>query len=408
MSGRAGIRPARSEPRDGSWTPPHNPVVVDGPDPLADPELRSHRPFVVRLQGLGRDAAERLQREVGIVGGTATLSSEHGDADATVMHVGLLPGRLEALRTRLLTGSTSLLGVAEEMGLVMRGWERTGFRLRCGERVLECGLRPLIMGIVNCSPDSFYAGSRVSGDDAVRRAEAMVAAGADLVDLGGESTRPGSEPVPAADQVSRVVPVIRSLVERLDVPVSVDTTRAEVAEAALDAGATMLNDISGLADDPDIAELAADRRVPLVLMHMRGRPADMTSHATYDDLVAELIGELRRSVARARAAGVEEDALIVDPGIGFAKRAEHSLAALRRLPALRSLGLPLLVGPSRKSFIGAVLDLPAEERLEGTSAAVAAAVLGGAHILRVHDVGPMRRVADLAAAIRSEGAGWTS
>lgn len=408
MSDRAGTRPARSETRGAAWTPPHNPVVLEGPDPLGDPELRAHRPFIVRLQDVLRDDAERLQREVGIVGGTATFHSDADDGDLWTVNVGLLPERLETLRARLLAASPVLLGIVEEIALVMRCWERTAFRLRCGSRTLECGGRPLIMGVVNCTPDSFFAGSTAAGEDAVRRGEAMVAAGADLVDVGGESTRPGSEPVSAREQIGRVTPVIRALAERVDVPLSVDTTRAEVAAAALDAGASLINDISGLADDPELGELAAERDVPVILMHMRGRPKDMTEHATYDDFVAELVGELRRAVARARAAGIAEDALVVDPGIGFAKHAEHSLAALRRLQTLRSLGRPVLVGPSRKSFIGAVLDLPAEERLEGTSAAVAAAVLAGAHILRVHDVGPMRRVADMAAAIRSEGTGWIS
>lgn len=230
----------------------------------------------------------------------------------------------------------------------------------------------------------------------------MVAAGADLLDVGGESTRPQSEPVSPDVEIERVLPVIRELCRRVQVPISIDTSKRVVAEAAVDAGATMINDISGLVYEPELGDVAARHGLPLVVMHMRGRPGDMYERATYDDVVAEVAGELRGAVRRAHEAGVQQ--VIVDPGIGFAKRAAASLTMLNRLAVLRSLGCPILVGPSRKSFIGAVLDLPVQERLEGTAAAVTAAVLGGAHILRVHDVEAMRRVATVAAAIRDEGA----
>ncbi|NKB88786.1 MAG: dihydropteroate synthase [Acidobacteria bacterium] len=262
------------------------------------------------------------------------------------------------------------------------------------------------MGILNCTPDSFYDGSRIHGDDAIARGVAMVQEGAAIIDVGGESTRPGSDEIDAETEAARIVPVIRGLRERVNIPISVDTTKAAVAAAAIEAGARMVNDISGLLYDAELGRIAADHGVAVVLMHMRGSSADMYDGAEYVDVVGEVAGELRHAVARATDAGVELERIVVDPGIGFAKRAEHSLVALRHTAAFRSLGRPLLIGPSRKSFIGAVLDLPAEERLEGTGAAVAAAVAGGAHILRVHDVGPMRRVAQVAAAIRDEGAGW--
>ncbi len=206
-------------------------------------------------------------------------------------------------------------------------------------------------------------------------------------------------------EIERVVPVVEGL-RATGVPLSIDTTKAEVARAALAAGATIVNDVSGLTYDPALADVAAAANAAVVLMHLRGQPSDMYAQAEYVDVVAEVGAELRSAVDRALAAGVSSERIVIDPGIGFAKRAEHSLVALRHIAALRSLGYPILVGPSRKSFIGAVLDLPAEERLEGTAAAVAAAVMGGAHILRVHDVEAMRRTADMAAAIRDEGAGW--
>ena len=264
------------------------------------------------------------------------------------------------------------------------------------------------MGIVNCTPDSFYPGSRRQGADAVEEGLRMVEEGADILDVGGESTRPGSAPVDSAEEIERVLPVIEALAGKVEVPISVDTRHAAVARVAIEAGAGLVNDVSGLRHDPELAAVVAEADVPLVLMHARGKPDNMVAHANYQDVVAEVARELREAMARARSAGVSDDAIVLDPGIGFAKRAEHSLTILRHTAALRSLGRPLLVGPSRKSFVGVVLDLPTEERLEGTAAAAAAAVLYGAHILRVHDVGVMRRVVAVAAAIRSEGAGWIS
>lgn len=411
MSDGTGTRAARSGPRDPVWTPPHNPVVLTGPisrlgDEEGEARLDAHQPYVVRLEGLEAEDAERLHREVGMVGGSASVEPDP-DRDGKVLIVGLLPPGLEALRSRLLAAPARLLALSEELALAMRAWDRTGFRLRCGQRELVCGGRPLIMGVVNCTPDSFYAGSTATGQEAVRRAREMVAAGADLIDVGGESTRPGSEPVAEGEEIDRVQPVVRALSERVDVPISIDTTKAAVAEAALAAGASMVNDISGLAYDGELGPVAAEHGAAVVLMHMRGRPGDMYERAEYGNVVIDTIRELRKAVERALGAGIAAERLVVDPGIGFAKRAEHSLEILNGLSRFRSLGLPILVGPSRKSFIGSVLDLPPEERLEGTAASVAAAVLEGAHIFRVHDVGVMRRVADMAAAIRFEGEGWS-
>jgi dihydropteroate synthase len=259
------------------------------------------------------------------------------------------------------------------------------------------------MGIVNVTPDSFHRGSRTGDRDAaVARAEALLAEGADLLDVGGESTRPGAAPVAAGEEGDRVVPVIAALRARgVVAPISVDTSKAEVARAALDAGADLVNDVRALAE-PGMAELVAGRGVPVVLMHARGTPADMQSRAVYRDVVGEVGAELAAALARAVAAGVHADRVILDPGIGFAKTARQSLALLAGLPRLRALGRPLLVGPSRKSFIGEVSGAAAEDRLPGTLAAVAACVLGGAEFLRVHDVAAARQAARVAAAIRDE------
>jgi len=391
----------------------HNPLVLRGPDP--EHELMSGSPavgrlashygdYLVRLEGVGEEQRDALLRVVGIVGGRAHLD----ERIEGVVVVAVTSAQIDALRAQLLAAPPAHLRIAEELASAVRAYLRRSFELRCCDSVLEVGRRPLLMGVLNCTPDSFYPDSRTVGEQAIARGVAMVNDGADLLDIGGESTRPGRAAVDAAEETARVVPVLRGLRELVDVPLSIDTTKASVATAAIDAGATMVNDISGLAYDVALAEVVAARGAAVVLMHMRGSSDDMYGAADYVDVVGEVVGELRTAVARALAAGIELDRIVIDPGIGFAKRAEHSLIALRHTAALRSLGLPILVGPSRKSFIGAVLDLPADQRLEGTGAAVAAAVMGGAHILRVHDVGPMRRTADMAAAIRDEGAGWIS
>ncbi|HET7753620.1 MAG TPA: dihydropteroate synthase [Anaeromyxobacteraceae bacterium] len=273
--------------------------------------------------------------------------------------------------------------------------------IRIGVRIFE-GPGPFFMGIVNATPDSFSDGGRfLARDAAFAQAERLAEDGADIIDLGGESTRPGAPPVPPEEEIARVVPVIAALRSRgVDVPISIDTRRAAVARAALDAGADLVNDISALAD-PELAALVAERGVPVVLMHMRGSPADMQSRAVYGDVVEDVARELLGALARAEAAGVRREQTILDPGIGFAKTAEHNLALLAATPRLRALGRPLLVGPSRKAFIGALTGASVEDRLPGTLAAVTAAILGGAELVRVHDVAPARQAGLVAAAIRA-------
>lgn len=269
------------------------------------------------------------------------------------------------------------------------------------------GPGPFVMGVVNATPDSFSDGGRfLAPADAVAHGLGLAAEGAALLDVGGESTRPGSARVPEAEQIARVVPVIAGLRARgLTIPISVDTTRAAVARAALAAGADLVNDVSGLAEDPGLGAVVAGEGAGLVLMHMRGTPADMQSRASYGDVVAEVAAELGEALARAAAAGVPERLLVLDPGIGFAKDAAQNVALLARVGELRALGRPLLVGPSRKSFIGHLTGAPVSDRLPGTLAAVTACVLAGVEILRVHDVGPVRQAALVAAALRDATAG---
>lgn len=258
-----------------------------------------------------------------------------------------------------------------------------------GGRALELGVRTLVMGIVNITPDSF-AGSVRDADEAVAVALDMEAEGADLIDIGGESTRPGAAAVTEADECARVIPVIARLAHRLTVPLSVDTYKSGVATAAIDAGACIVNDISGLGYDSHLGAVIARTGAGLVLMHTRGRSCDMYREARYDDVASEVASELGASLARAVSAGVDRARIILDPGIGFAKRSEHSWALLAELPKLAALDRPLMVGVSRKSFlIEALGTVPPHERDWGTAAAVVYAVLQGAHIVRVHAVKAM-------------------
>lgn len=270
---------------------------------------------------------------------------------------------------------------------------------------LTLGERPLVMGILNVTPDSFASARLNDPERAIEAGLAMAEAGADIIDVGGESTRPGADPVDAAEERRRVLPVVRGLASRLDIPVSIDTYKASVAEAAVGEGAVIVNDVSGFLYEPELADVVARAGAGVVLMHTRGRSRDMYGLAEYDDVVTAVIEELRARVAVARAAGIDDARIVVDPGIGFAKRAGHSYGVLARLPEIaRALDLPVLAGPSRKSFMREALgDRPPEGRDWGTAAAVTAAVLAGAHIVRVHAVAEMVQVVRVAEAIRRHG-----
>jgi len=269
--------------------------------------------------------------------------------------------------------------------------------------VLALGERCLVMGILNVTPDSFAEpASKIDPADAVEAALRMEAAGADIIDVGGESTRPGAEPVPVEEELSRVLPVVSTLAKRVRVPISIDTYKAAVARAAVNAGAAIVNDVSGLLYEPDLAESAAATGAALVLMHTRGRSKSMYAEAVYDDVIQDVGRELRARMDSAVERGVAAERIILDPGIGFAKRPAHSYGVLARLAELAAaLDRPLLVGPSRKSFLReATGDRPAPERDWGTAAAVAASVLAGAHIVRVHAVAEMTQVVRVAEEIR--------
>jgi dihydropteroate synthase len=266
------------------------------------------------------------------------------------------------------------------------------------KKILDFSSRTLVMGVLNVTPDSFSDGGLFYDHErAIEHGMKLARDGADIIDIGGESTRPGSDPVPLEEEIRRVIPVIEALARELDVPISIDTCKAEVASRALDAGASMVNDVSALRFDPDMVKVVAERKVPVVLMHMKGTPKDMQLDPRYEDLISEILEFLEERVHFAESNGVPPEAIIVDPGIGFGKTVEHNLSIIKHLRRFKSLGKPVLLGTSRKSFIGKVLNVGVEEREEGTAATVVAGILNGADIVRVHDVAkilPAVRMAD--------------
>lgn len=279
---------------------------------------------------------------------------------------------------------------------------RKKFRLKLRSETLTLGERTIVMGVLNVTPDSFSDGGKYDEPEiAIERALVMEREGADLLDIGGESTRPGAEETSAAEELDRILPVLEGLRGRLKIPVSIDTRRAEVAEITIRAGAEIINDVSGLKNDARLAEVAAKNGVPLILMHMRGEPRTMQRGPFARDVMKDVAQGLRESIAKARKAGVAKTQIILDPGIGFGKSYAQNYELIEKLPRLAALGYPLLVGTSRKGFLGATLahdgkPAPPEDRIWGTAATVTASILGGAHIVRVHDVAEMVQVARVA------------
>lgn len=265
----------------------------------------------------------------------------------------------------------------------------TGFvPLRQGR--LEFSTRTLVMGVLNVTPDSFSDGGRFYDPiRAVQQGRKLARDGADIIDVGGESTRPGSEPVPEKEEIRRVIPVIQALVGEVDVPISIDTCKAEVAHRAIEAGASLVNDISAMRFDPAMAQVVASYGVPVVLMHMKGTPRDMQLSPHYGDLLGEILEFLDERIAWAISQGVPRDRILVDPGIGFGKTVEHNLSLIKHLGRFCSLGRPIVLGTSRKSFIGKILGVDVDQREEGTAATVALGIANGANVVRVHDVARM-------------------
>lgn len=414
-------------------------LAKHGVESSAQPEHLAKGLFrAFEIDGISPVLAQFLYQEIVLEGGDAVIPSRaQGTGDRTSDQAPAIDRRIEgsakilllgteyqlrhlAIRVRtqaegasVAGGEIALLADDMERTLAAIGSENRG-QVRIRETEFTWGRRTYIMGIINLTPDSFSGdGVLASGtqdwiERAVAHAEELVAGGADILDVGGESTRPGSQPTPAEEEYRRVIPLITRLRSRTNVPISIDTYKAEIARAALDAGADLVNDVWGLRMDPEMKRVIADRGVPIVIMHNRSRPKDAAQTerlggryvgVEYGDLLGDIIRELRAQIELGRDAGIRDGQIIVDPGIGFGKTVEQNLELVNRLDELRVLGYPILLGPSRKGFIGYTLDLPAAERLEGTAATVAVGIVRGADILRVHDVKPMTRVARMTDAI---------
>ncbi len=364
------------------------------------------RVMAIKVEGLKSPAANILKQEMLALGGDAAVargvvncSAQFSDAliMGTVKQIKKLVPRLKAQPFSLKVLASEISAILQSEG-AERKWTLPG-------GALDLSGKPLVMGILNVTPDSFSdGGDHLDPETAVLAAKKMVGEGADIIDVGGESTRPGAAPLSLADELARVVPVIAALKESVDAPISIDTYKAEVAGRAVEAGASIINDISGLNMDPGMAEVAAGTKAGVVLMHMRGTPRDMQTDTAYDDIVGEVYGLLARSAETALSAGVASEAVVLDPGIGFGKDAVGNLILLKKLNEFASLGYPLLVGASRKSFIGRILGVDSpKDRLQGSVAAAVVAVMGGASVIRAHDIAATRQAVDLAHAVKRAG-----
>jgi dihydropteroate synthase len=364
---------------------------------------KSAQSFVLKLQGIP-DSDVSTFHSVFESGGVQSIS-RRGAADGVSLIISGSGDRLESILSGNQGLTPQIADVILSCRIALENYSRTGFKLTYPSGELDLTAKTAVMGVVNVTPDSFSdGGDFYSAESAAEHALELVDAGADIIDVGGESTRPGSEPVSATDEIKRVLPVIRAVAPKVPVPVSIDTYKPEVAREALEHGARIVNDVSGLRENPALAELAAEKEVPVILMHMKGSPKTMQEDPVYDDLISEIYASLSASVKAALAAGIAPDRVVIDPGIGFGKTFEDNLVILDRLREFRSLGVPICIGVSRKAFLGATLGIAEpKKRLVGSLAANVIAVREGARIVRVHDVQETVeavRVADAVAAGR--------
>lgn len=371
--------------------------------------------LVVKLENIKSPAANILKQEMLSLGGDVAASKDTINVASPRSDV-LIMGTIHQFRRlikKLRIQPFGLKEIAEELQTTLKNYENSNssryslsrLSLRCRDKTLQIGKSTLIMGVLNVTPDSFSDGGLfMSPEKALEHARELVEAGADIIDVGGESTRPGSEAVVVDEELNRTIPVIEKLKAEFEseVVISIDTYKSEVAKAALESGAHMVNDITGLNADPHMAEVISRYQAAVVLMHIKGTPKNMQLNPQYDSLLSEIISYLRKSIEVAEKSGIGSDQIIIDPGIGFGKTVEHSLEILRNLRSFKSLGKPILVGTSRKSFIGHILNLPVNDRVEGTAATVAISIANGADIVRVHDIKQIKRVAQMTDAIVRE------
>ena len=361
--------------------------------------------FNLKVEGIEPRKANLLKQEMLSLGGDVAVDGRGFDCSAEQTDT-LLMGTQKHFEKLIfkLEQYPDLQPLGHSIGETLKNISKTRYSIRCRKRTLMLGRRTLLMGVLNVTPDSFSDGGLFfDKEKAISHGLRMVEEGADIIDVGGESTRPGSKPLELEEELRRVIPVIDLLAKRIDIPLSIDTYKSAVAKRAVEAGAEIINDISGLHFDPTLAQVAAKEDTPLILMHIRGIPETMQKNVHYDSLFSEILRYLRDSVQRAESAGLDPQQVIVDPGVGFGKKVEDNLLIIKNLHEFRILGKPILLGTSRKSFIGKILNADAKERLEGTISSTAIGVLNGAHIIRSHDVLQAKKAIAVADAIRLAG-----
>jgi len=361
--------------------------------------------FNLKVEGIEPRRANLLKQEMLSLGGDVAVDGRGFDCSAKQTDA-LLMGTQKHFEKLILKLEQypDLRPLGHSIKETLKNISKTHYSIRCRKRTLMLGKRTLLMGVLNVTPDSFSDGGLFfDKEKAISHGLRMVEEGADIIDIGGESTRPGAKPLELEEELLRVIPVIESLAKRIDVPISIDTYKSAVAERAIGAGAGIINDISGLHFDPTLAQIAVKEDTPLVLMHIRGIPETMQKGIHYDSLFSEILRYLRDSIQRAESVGLDPQQIIVDPGIGFGKTVEDNLLIIKNLHEFRILGKPILLGTSRKSFIGKILKADAGDRLEGTLSSIAIGVLNGAHIIRSHDVLQAKKGIAVADAIRLAG-----
>jgi dihydropteroate synthase len=374
-----------------------------GVDPIGIESMREKTSHLnLKIEGIDCHLANFLKKEMTSLGGDVAIDKRAVDCSVSTSDLLLMgtPNQIKSLIDRAGNLHNGFQGRAEQIRDCLKTLESPPHTIRCGKKILRLDQRIHLMGVVNVTPDSFSDGGMfLDSDRAISHGIVLCSEGADIIDVGGESTRPGAQPVPVDEELRRVIPVIEGLAAKIDTPISIDTYKSGVAERAIEAGAKMINDISGLHFDPKLAEVAAKHDVPVVLMHIRGNPQVMQLNVQYDCLLTEIMEYLEEGIEIAEAAGIHPEQIIIDPGIGFGKSVEDNLRIIRHLTELKSLGKPILLGVSRKTFIGKVLKAAVDQREEGTLASLSAAVMNGANILRVHDVGPAKKAAQMVDAI---------
>ncbi len=361
--------------------------------------------FNLKLEGIEPRTANLLKQELLSLGGDVAVDGRGLDCSAKQTDA-LLMGTQKHFEKLILKLESypDLQPIGQSIKETLKNISRTHYSIRCRKGTLNLGKRTLLMGVLNVTPDSFSDGGFFfEKEKAIAYGLRMVEEGADIIDVGGESTRPGSKPLELEEELQRVIPVIKSIAREVDVPISIDTYKSVVAQRAIEAGAQMINDISGLHFDPSLAQIAVKEDVPIVLMHIRGTPETMQKDVHYNSLLSEILKYLKDSIQSAESTGLDPRQIIIDPGIGFGKTIEDNLCIIKNLYEFRVLGKPILLGTSRKSFIGKILNAGARDRLEGTLSSIAIGVLNGAHIIRSHDVLQAKKAIAVADAIRLAG-----